>query len=261
MTMKEFRLDRIRKTAENAGADMIIATLPANIEYLSSGYRSIHQDVLTRAECAVAYIPSKEKIVYIVGYVDLPTVFEFSGIDTEVFFSGGGFFFEKGSDDAFVEKIMDCKSRACQTTADAYSQAVRTNLPEGSAIAIDESQIFASVLGQVKAKLSGYSVINATDIFMGAQMIKHPDEIAGVEASARCAADSLMAALGQFEEGMTDHRIGELYSIELAKRGAKPYFCVVTSKQRAAFPITAGIMSGTGSGWSVMTIRRSGRAI
>ncbi len=238
MNMKEFRLDRIKKAAEKAGADMIVATLPANIEYLTSGYRSINQDVLTRAECAVAYIPAKDKTVFIVGYADLPTVFEFSGIDTEVYFSGGGFFFEKGSDDAFVEKIMECRSQAFPTTADAYNEAVRSNLPEGAVIAIDESRIFASVLEQIKAKLTGYSVTNATGIFMEARLIKHPEEIAGVEASARCAADSLMAALAQFEEGMTDHRIGELYSIELAKRGAKPYFGVVTSQLRAAFSDT-----------------------
>ena len=239
MELKAYRIERLKAAAAAAGADMIVATLPANLNYITTGYVCINQDVLTRAECAIGYIPSKDKYVYIVGYADLPTVLEFAGNDAEVYFAGGGFFFEKGAEnDEFVDKIMAYKEKAYPTTADAWNAAVRSNLPEGSTIAIDESRIFASQLRAVEEQLSGYHVINGTELFMQARLIKHPEEVAGVEASARCAADSLMAALAQFEPGMTEYRIGELYNIELAKRGAKAYFCTVTSQLRAAFSDT-----------------------
>lgn len=239
MELKAYRLERLRAAAAAAGADMIVATLPANLNYLTTGYVCINQDVLTRAECAIGYLPAQDKYVYIVGYADLPTVLEFAGNDAEVYFSGGGFFFEGSAGGGeFVDKIMAYKEQAYPTTADAWNAAVRNNLPEGSVIAVDESRIFPSALRAVEEKLTGYRVVNGTELFMQARLIKHPEEVAGVEASARCAADSLMAALARFEPGMTEYRIGELYSVELAKRGAKPYFCTVTSQLRAAFSDT-----------------------
>ena len=239
MELKEYRLERLRSACAEAGADMIVATLPANLNYITTGYVCVNQDVLTRAECAIGYIPAKDKYVYIVGYAELPTVFEFAGLDTEVHFYGGAFCFENGDKgNPFVEKIMAYQKEAHPTSADAWNAAVRANLPEGATVAIDESRIFASVLKNVEEKLSGYHVINATDIFMCARQVKHPEEVAGVEASARCASDAMTAALANFKRGMTEYEIGELYNIELAKRGAKPYFCTVTSQLRGAFSDT-----------------------
>ena len=106
MELKEYRLERLRSACAEAGADMIVATLPANLNYITTGYVCVNQDVLTRAECAIGYIPAKDKYVYIVGYAELPTVFEFAGLDTEVHFYGGAFCFENGDKgNPFVEKI------------------------------------------------------------------------------------------------------------------------------------------------------------
>ena len=253
MDLKEYRLNRVKAAAQDIHADMVVATLPANLNYLTNGYVCINQDVLTRAECAIGYIPAKDKYVYIGGYADLPTVLEFAGNDAEVFFNGGAFCFEQapGVTDEFVTKIMAYQKQAYASTADAWEAAVRSNLPAGATIAVDESRIFPSELRKVEEKLSDYKFADGTELFMQARLVKHPDEIAGIEASARCAADSLMAALAQFKPGMTEYQIGEMYNVELAKRGAKPYFCTVTSQLRAAFsdttndnkrPIVAGDM-------------------
>lgn len=240
MDLKEYRLNRIKEQAEKIGADMVVATLPANLNYLTNGYVCINQDVLTRAECAIGYIPAQDAFVYIVGYADLPTVLEFAGNDAEVYFNGGAFCFEQapGVTDPFVTKIMAYQKQALPSTADAWAAAVHAHLPAGATIAVDESRIFPSELAHVKEKLADYKFADGTELFMQARMVKHPEEIAGIEASARCAAASLMAALAQFKPGMTEHKIGELYDIELAKRGAKPYFCTVTSQLRAAFSDT-----------------------
>lgn len=253
MDLKEYRLNRVKAAAQDIHADMVVATLPANLNYLTNGYVCINQDVLTRAECAIGYIPAKDKYVYIVGYADLPTVLEFAGNDAEVYFNGGAFCFEQapGVTDEFVTKIMAYQKQAYASTADAWEAAVRANLPAGATIAVDESRIFPSELRKVQEKLADYKFADGTELFMQARLVKHPDEIAGIEASARCAADSLMAALAQFKPGMTEYQIGEMYNVELAKRGAKPYFCTVTSQLRAAFsdttndnkrPIVAGDM-------------------
>ena len=240
MELKEYRLARIKKYAEEVHADMVVATLPANLNYLTTGYVCINQDVLTRADCAIGYFPATNKFVYIVGYADLPTVLEFAGNDAEVYFNGGAFCFEQapGVTDEFVTKIMNYQKQALASTADAWEAAVRNNLPAGSTIAVDESRIFPSELKQVEEKLKDYQFVDGTELFMKARLVKHPEEIAGIEASARCAAESLMAALAQFKVGMTEYQIGELYNVELAKRGAKPYFCTVTSSLRAAFSDT-----------------------
>ena len=53
MELKEYRLERLRSACAEAGADMIVATLPANLNYITTGYVCVNQDVLTRAECAI----------------------------------------------------------------------------------------------------------------------------------------------------------------------------------------------------------------
>ena len=239
MTLSEFRKARIREVAEANHVDMIVATLPANILYLTNGYVAVNQNVLTRSECAVGYLPEKDKYVYIVGYADLPTVFEFAGMDVDVYYSGGAFFFERTAEgDPFADKIFAGREKALPSTPDAWERAVRENLPAGAVVAIDESRIFSSNLDVVKSKLHDYQITNGTELFMQARLIKHPEEVAGIEKSARCAEDSLMAALTQFKPGMTEYEIGQLYCQELSKRNATPTFCVVTSGLRSAFSDT-----------------------
>ena len=47
MTLSEFRLSRLTQAAKNANADLLVASLPANIMYIS-GFRSVPMEVLAR---------------------------------------------------------------------------------------------------------------------------------------------------------------------------------------------------------------------
>ena len=125
MDLKAYRLDRVKAAAKAMHADMVVATLPANLNYLTNGYVCINQDVLTRAECAIGYIPAKDHFVYIVGYADLPTVLEFAGNDADVYFNGGAFCFEQapGVTDEFVTKIMAYQKQAYAGTAEEIGRA------------------------------------------------------------------------------------------------------------------------------------------
>ena len=240
MDLKEYRISRVEKEMKEAGADMIVATLTANLAYLTNGYNCINQAVLQRTECAIAYLPRAKKHIYIVGYAETPSVLEFAGNDAEIYCYSGAFCFEEmdGCTDPFVKRIMELKGQAYGSSAEAWEAAIRANLEPGATIAVDESRVFDSVLEQIKSRIPDYKVIDGTELFMKARLIKHPDEIAGIEASARCAAESLDAALAQYKPGMTEYEIGKLYDLELAKRGAQPYFCTVTSNYRAAFSDT-----------------------
>lgn len=241
MTLKEYRIHRVEEAMQAAGADAIVATLTANLNYLTNGYNCINQAVLQRSECAIAYFPATKKHVYIIGYYELPTVLEFAGVDAEIYCYSGAFCFEQSpeaTDDAFANRVMAMQKQAYGSSAEAWEAAIRANLAPGSTIAIDESRVFASVLKKIVDRLPDYKIVDGTEVFMDARLIKHPEEIAGIEASARCAAESLEAALAQFKLGMTEYQIGQMYNLELAKRGAQPYFATVTSAYRAAFSDT-----------------------
>ena len=64
MDLKEYRISRIENEMKAAGADMIVATLTANLAYVTNGYNCINQAVLQRTECAIAYIPETKKHIY-----------------------------------------------------------------------------------------------------------------------------------------------------------------------------------------------------
>ena len=154
MDLKEYRIERVEQVMKQAGADMIVATLPANLNYLTNGYVCVNLNVLQRSECAIAYIPSLKKHIYIVGYAELPTVMEFAGNDAEIYCYSGAFCFETSSDCPFANRIMAMQSQAYGSSAQAWEAAIKENLKPGSTIAVDESRVFDSVLENIKGRLS-----------------------------------------------------------------------------------------------------------
>lgn len=238
MNLNKYRLHRLSLAAEQAGADMLVATLPANIGYTANGYQSVDQWVLARNEAAVAYLPKTGKLLYIMAYAEMPSVLEHAGADADFYGYGGAFVFEKGDDSYETERTLSYRNKTFSSSAEAWEAAVKSNLQPGSTIAIDESRIFSSVLSDIKNRLSNYQIIDGTGLYMEARKLKHPDEIAGIEKSAEIASESLMASLKKFRCGISAYDMEQLYNQELAKRGAVPFFCVITAGKRAAYSDT-----------------------
>ncbi len=238
--LQDFRMKRIKKSMEDAGADILVATMPSNLSYLTGGYVSVMQSAIQHAECAVGYVPEEDALFYVVGYSELPTVFEFAGLSAEVYVTGGRFCFEKDEacKDGFAESVMTYQNQAYDTTAEAWAAAVKAHRKPGAVVAVDEGRIFPSLLDAVKRELPEYRFAGGNAIFKEARRIKHPDEIMGIRKAAVTASEALMEMLSRFRPGMTEYEMYRDYNLELTKRGAIPCYGVITAGKRAAYSDT-----------------------
>ena len=78
MDLREFRCARLKESARQAGVDLLVASLPANIEYVS-GYHSIPMDVLAKTQAYALFIPEKEQITMAVSIAEVPSIEEILG--------------------------------------------------------------------------------------------------------------------------------------------------------------------------------------
>ena len=69
---------------QKAGADIIVASLPENIFYISDGYNTMAMDSLLNSECYAVYCASKDKLIYVAPYGDMPTILEHEGTNADL---------------------------------------------------------------------------------------------------------------------------------------------------------------------------------
>ena len=234
MKLQEYRLSRVTEAAKAVGADVVVASLPANIAYLTGGYHSIGPDVLCRSEAYVAFSPAGQKLVYVMGTAEIPSVLEHDP-DAEIYcFGGFGFFAAEG--DAFGEKVLKIREGRYPGANEALAAAI--DALGGGTVALDESRVNFDAFAGLSALLPGKKLIPATGLFMEARKVKHPDEIEGVRRSSVAAEQCLAYALEGFKPGMTELDLEKRYREAAGRMDAVPYFFVATIGLRAAFSDT-----------------------
>jgi len=231
MDLKAFRRHRLNLAAEQAGVDLLVATLPANIEYVS-GYVSVGQNVVHSTQSYALYVPSEDRFLFAVSLAEVPGIVERVGEDAQIF-PYGAFRFCHHSD-GFLSKLVQEKSLSSFASGEeALIAAIRST--GKTKIALDESRITRTSWEKVANALPDCTFISGQPVFLQARIIKHPEEIAGIERAAEIAAESLEAVLKHFRPGMTELDLEWAYREEVTSRKAEPYFIVATGDLRAAY--------------------------
>ena len=83
MTLSEFRAARLTQAARDAGADLLVASLPANVLYVS-GYHNINLGVLQRTESYALFRPSDGHVSIVGSIAELPSIVEEVGMDADL---------------------------------------------------------------------------------------------------------------------------------------------------------------------------------
>ncbi len=231
MNLKAFRRNRMNQAAEQAGVDLLVATLPANIEYIS-GYVSVGQHVVHSTQSYALYVPGENRFLFAVSLAEVPGIVERVGEDAEIFPYGSFRFCHNG--DAFINQLVKEKSISSYASAEeALIAAIRST--GKTKIALDESRMTHTSWEKVAAACKDCSLIAGQPVFLQARIIKHPEEVAGIERAAEIAAESLEAVLKNFRPGMTELDLEWAYKEEITSRKADPYFIVATGDLRAAY--------------------------
>lgn len=232
-SLQDYRIGRIKAAAEQAGAAAVVASLPANILYLS-GFRGIGQEVLCRSQAFVLYDVKKDRRLYIMGTADIPSILEHD--EAAEIYATGGFHFDYTPGDALSGKVKAVRDARYGSMEEALAAALRT--VEGD-VALDESRVNFDSFQKIAAAAQGKRLLTGSEVFMEARKLKHEEEVEGLRRAVLVAEKALAASLEGFVPGQTTELdIERKYLGCLSDNGAQPLFFVTTAAHRAAYSDT-----------------------
>jgi Xaa-Pro dipeptidase len=247
MTLKEFRRGRLKLAAERAGAQVLMASLPQNLTYVTNGYVSVNQFVLCSTQSYVVYVPATDRLLYVVGHGEIPSVLEFSQGNAEIF-NFGSFRFCCGEQYPGRTAYERYEGECYATPGEALAAALRAAAAPGDKVAFDFSRTPHETVVHVLSHVPGVEFIDGVPVFSEARRVKAPEEIAGVERATRIAEDGLVYALREFRPGNTEQDLERSFIRYIGEQGAQEIFFVATANLRAAYSDTTNQPAPIGVG-------------
>lgn len=234
-SFNEFRQKRVNLIADRYNVDVIILSLPENINYFSDFF-PIGMTLLHSVETYLVYNVSDGKMVLITAASDVPTVLE-SGYNGEIY-PLGDFQFYIPNKDKFSDEISKVLSIRYKDVVEAIYIATMKICPEIKTLFMDEARMPVSTWKGINEKFSHIHFFTDKNIMEEIRKIKHFSEIELLKKSANIAENALMAAISKITLGMSEYEMEMNYKQEVLKQDAEPYFCVATVGERAAFSDT-----------------------
>lgn len=234
-SFNEFRKKRVNLIADRYNVDVIILSLPENINYFS-GFFPTGMAMLHSVETYLVYNVSDGQMVLITAASDLPTVLE-SGYNGEIY-PLGDFKFYIPNKDKFSDEVRKGLSARYGDIAEAIYTATMKICPGIKTLFVDEARMPVSTWNSIRGKLSHVHFFTDKNIIEEIRKVKHFSEIELLRKSANIAENALMIAISKITIGMSEYEIEMNYKQEVLKQGAEPYFCVATIDERAAFSDT-----------------------
>lgn len=234
-SFNEFRQKRVNMIAERYNVDVIIISVPENINYFS-GFYPIGMTILHSVETYLVYNVKDGQMALITSASDVPTVLE-SGFNGEIY-PLGDFNFYIPNKDKFSNEISKRLSKRYWDIAEAIYVAIMKLCPGIKTLFVDEARMPVSTWKSISAKLGHVHFYTDKNVIEEIRMIKHSSEIELLRKSANIAEDALATAISKITIGMSEYEIEMNYKQEVLKKDAEPYFCVATIGKRAAFSDT-----------------------
>ena len=236
---------RLLSVLEAEGLDALVATTPENLFYLT-GFRSISHAIFRGAE--LYGIVSRRGTGLVVPFIDTAGVAA-DGIACDRVACYGKFFFAYADPPGEVgEKIRHWTREPAGSAADALAGVLGDLGGAGRRVGLDEGNLFAPAWARLAERLAGTTLIPAYQVLRRARMVKSPTEVARLERAAQIAEDSVAAVLARLGPGVTERQAVMVYEEEVVRRGASPYFSVITIGERAAladvYPSTRALQPG-----------------
>jgi Xaa-Pro dipeptidase len=228
--MDAHRRQRLTGVLEAEGLDALVATTTENVYYVS-GLRSISHALFRGLELYAVF--TRRGTALVIPFIDTTGVAA-DGIAVDHLACYGKFFFEYADDPGDIgRKIRDWTRTPAPSPADALA-GVLGDLGVRGRIGLDEGNLFVPTWRRLEERLAGLTLVPAYQMFRQARMVKGPAEVAALEKAALIAEDGIAAVLGMLRPGVTEREAARVYEQEVVRKGAEPFFTVVTIGERAA---------------------------
>jgi Xaa-Pro dipeptidase len=222
---------RLTQVLDAEGLDAVIGTSTENLYYVT-GFRSLAHALFRGLELYGVFTRAGTGLV--VPFIDTTGVAA-DEIHADQLACYGKFFFDYGDDPGVVgAKVREWTSAAMASPVDALMKVLGDLGVLGKRIGVDESGLFPSAWRTLEQQLTGSTLVSAYQLFRRARMVKSREEIARLERAAQIAEDGVAAVLAMLKPGVTEREAAYVYEAEILKRGAQPFFTVITIGERAA---------------------------
>ena len=242
MELSSFKRRAVNQVMEENDLDLLIASLPSNVYYLS-GYQSVGHGMLYRILVFALYRKGGEEIALIIPAAEIPTAKE--QVDNPLLYPYGNFSFaftDSSQEENFKAGIQEISS----SPAEALDKGVKDLISTGR-VGFDENRVPPGIWEKIRSN-SSIEVVPAGDMLGRAKMVKHPQEIANLERAAEIAEEGIHFLLENLLPGMNEQEMASLYIKRVTELEAQPFFNVITVDSRSPFVDTINTRNETKKG-------------
>jgi Xaa-Pro aminopeptidase len=229
--MDSHRSARLTSVMDAEGLDALVATTTENVHYVT-GFRSISHALFRGLELYGVF--TRRGTGLVVPLIDTAGVAA-TGTACDRVGCYGTFFFEYAADPGLVgTKIREWTGTPAASPAEALASVLGDLGVLGKRIGLDEGNLFPQTWRRVEERLAGTTLVPGYQLLRTARMVKGADEVARLERAAQIAEEGIAAVLAMLKPGVTEREATLVYEQEVLRRGASPFFTVITIGERAA---------------------------
>ena len=226
---------KLRQKLDEESVDVIVASSPQNVFYLS-GLQSLSQDLLGERAFAVRTADGRGPLV-VLPAVDASIVVD-AGLDYERVYTYGSFYLYESEDTTEADREVlalkndrnyDGPIEALLAALDSLRDDVRTVAFEQTGLSPEENET-------IRTELDADELRATEDICSDLRRVKSDEEIRRLRQSVEINQESIMAAIEEVTPGMTERELASIYQQNLVARGAEPLFTVVGFGPHGAYP-------------------------
>jgi Xaa-Pro aminopeptidase len=222
---------RLTRVLEAEGLDALVATTTENLYYVT-GFRSISHALFRGLELYGVF--TRRGTGLVVPFIDTTGVAA-DGIRVDRLACYGKFFFEYADDPGAIgARVKAATAAPAASPADALYGVLGDLGALGGRVGLDEANLFPQTWATLAERLRGTTLVPGYQLFRGARMVKSPEEVRRLERAAQIAEDGVAAVLAMLRAGVTEREAAHVYEQEVLRRGASPFFTVITIGERAA---------------------------
>ncbi len=227
---------RAEAVLREARVDVVVGTTYANVFYLT-GYVGFSQRLMPTTQVyAVARADRLDEPVLIAPIGDLDMHAQLPAAIGRLR-PYGHFYVHLGEEERDPE-LLRYREIVSSDPGGSAAQALLDELgalPPASRIALDERGISAEVRDAVRARF-GERVADGAALLDRVRMVKTPEEIRRLEASALVMERSIAAAIAAAREGVSESEMARVFDTSTIASGSAPYFTVIAFGERSALP-------------------------
>jgi Xaa-Pro dipeptidase len=222
---------RLTRVLDAEGLGALVASTPENLQYVT-GFRSIAHAIFRGLELYGVF--TREGVGLVIPFIDAAGVAA-DGIAVERLACYGKFFFNYAEPPGAVgARVREITSAPAAGPGEALRDVLGGFGALGKRIGLDEAGVFPATWQRLTGQLDGTTLVPTYGHFRTARMVKSSGEVSRLERAALIAEDGVAAVLGMLKPGVTEREAATVFEQEVLRKGAQPFFTVITMGERAA---------------------------